>query len=99
MRRLLLMIFLSVGIIAELRPERGPGPFCWGGTDDSGKDRFIPCKRSESRANHNLAIYLASGGLRVCVDGQCVTVSREQFLEALEAWQEAEKHATPRSFH
>jgi hypothetical protein len=89
-------LLLLVVFVASLASEESQGPFCWAGFDDSGKDKFIPCYQTKTNDLPILNLDTkAFKGLRVCGEDQCVTVSREQFLTALEEWRQAEKRAKP----
>jgi hypothetical protein len=74
----------------------GRGPFCWAGYDETGKDQFIVChpKREQSLPRIDLDVE-AFNGILICTDGQCITVSRGQFLTAVAEWQRAENPAMP----
>ena len=90
--RLLLALVVSGVSFAS---EEAQGPFCWAGQDEHGSEKFIPCHRTMPPNLPILDLDAAPEGVKVCGSGQCLTVSREQFLVALEGWRKAEKHAKP----
>ena len=86
--RLVFTVCLAAAVLGGA--GSGDGPFCWGGVDEQGKDSFVPCKKHRRLVSLNLDLATFEG-LRICTNDQCVTVSREQFLAAVEAWQGANR--------
>ena len=88
-------LLIAACLVAAALADTKSGPFCWSGKDDNGKDQFVPCGPKKQRSLLNLNLDLKNfEGLRICVEQQCATVSRERFLGALADWR-AENRAKP----
>jgi hypothetical protein len=97
MKTILVVLVLASCVL----PSRfsGQGPFCWAGTDERGKDRYISCKQPRTRLPTIDVDLSTFNGLIVTVDDRSVRVSREQFLTALAAWTAEVNSSRPLSPH
>jgi hypothetical protein len=91
-RRLLLVLgamLMSAIAVAETK-NTATGPYCWAGGDENGKARFIPCHPEERPSVKDVDLDLAAlSKLRIHIDNETITVSREQLLKALPEWRAA----------
>jgi hypothetical protein len=96
-RRLLLALgTMLISAIAMAETKNSTiGPYCWAGTDENGKARFIPCHPEERHGTTDVDLDLAAlSRLRIHIGEETITVSREQVLKALADWR-AETRAKP----
>jgi hypothetical protein len=85
-RRFTLLALLAIAT-SKAGADTQKGPFCWAGKDADGHDKFISCHPDKKRKLSSVEIDTdAFGGLVVRTEQETVTVSREQFLAALDGW-------------